>query len=67
MFLRDYFLCSEVEKELGLLFCKGGKKQNKSKQPGTSTKFQMLVEDVREGVLVKSLYLSFLCPVSFEA
>ncbi|XP_042022096.1 uncharacterized protein LOC121769372 isoform X2 [Salvia splendens] len=43
---------SEVEKELGLLFCKGGKKQNKSKQPGTSTKFQMLVEDVREGVLV---------------
>ncbi|XP_042022642.1 uncharacterized protein LOC121769925 [Salvia splendens] len=43
---------SEVEKELGLLFCKGGKKQNKSKQPGTSTKFHMLVEDVREGVLV---------------
>ncbi|KAL0327151.1 UNVERIFIED_CONTAM: hypothetical protein Sangu_1793100 [Sesamum angustifolium] len=43
---------SEVERELGLLFSKGGKWGNQSKQSGTSTKFQMLVEDVREGVLV---------------
>ncbi|KAL8550278.1 hypothetical protein ACS0TY_008918 [Phlomoides rotata] len=43
---------SEVERELGLLFSKGGKRRNQSKQPGTSTKFQMLVEDIQEGVLV---------------
>ncbi|XP_059648812.1 uncharacterized protein LOC132294828 [Cornus florida] len=47
---------SEVERELGLLFSKGGKWRsgigNQAKQSGTSTKFQMLVEDVREGVLV---------------
>ncbi|KAK6116448.1 hypothetical protein DH2020_049910 [Rehmannia glutinosa] len=43
---------SEVEKELGLLFSKGGKRRNQSKQPRTGTKFQMLVEDVRDGVLV---------------
>ncbi|KAK1289910.1 hypothetical protein QJS10_CPB18g01457 [Acorus calamus] len=47
---------SEVEKELGLLFSKGGKWKteigNKSKQSRTTTKFQMLVEDIREGVLV---------------
>ncbi|KAK6133739.1 hypothetical protein DH2020_032450 [Rehmannia glutinosa] len=42
----------EVEKELGLLFSKGGKRRNQSKQPRTGTKFQMLVEDVRDGVLV---------------
>ncbi|KAL3644573.1 hypothetical protein CASFOL_009753 [Castilleja foliolosa] len=43
---------SEVEKELGLLFSKGGTKRNQSKQSQMSNKFQMLVEDVREGVLV---------------
>ncbi|EYU28800.1 hypothetical protein ABFS82_12G097900 [Erythranthe guttata] len=43
---------SEVEKELGLLFSKGAKRRNQAKQSGTSTEFQMLVEDVREGVLV---------------
>ncbi|XVF43163.1 hypothetical protein PTKIN_Ptkin02bG0018600 [Pterospermum kingtungense] len=47
---------SEVERELGLLFSKGAKWSsgigNKSKQPKSGTKFQMLVEDVREGVLV---------------
>lgn len=48
---------SEVERELGLLFSKGGKWGsgigNQSKQArGGATKFQMLVEDVREGVLV---------------
>eukprot|EP00262_Sarcandra_glabra_P013160 TRINITY_DN3590_c0_g1_i1.p1 TRINITY_DN3590_c0_g1~~TRINITY_DN3590_c0_g1_i1.p1 ORF type:complete len:254 (+),score=36.13 TRINITY_DN3590_c0_g1_i1:117-878(+) len=47
---------SEVEKELGLLFSKGGKRrseiENKAKQSRTSTTFRMLVEDVREGVLV---------------
>ncbi|XP_031262400.1 uncharacterized protein LOC116120586 [Pistacia vera] len=47
---------SEVERELGLLFSKGGKWRsqigNQSKQSRGGTKFQMLVEDVREGVLV---------------
>ncbi|XP_042504219.1 uncharacterized protein LOC122081255 isoform X2 [Macadamia integrifolia] len=47
---------SEVERELGLLFSKGKKWRseigNKSKQSRTGNKFQMLVEDVREGVLV---------------
>lgn len=43
---------SEVERELGLLFSKGGKWRNQAKQPGSETKFQMLVEDIREGVLV---------------
>ncbi|KAA8532924.1 hypothetical protein F0562_032959 [Nyssa sinensis] len=47
---------SEVEKELGLLFSKGGKWRseigNQAKQSGSGTKFQMLVEDIREGVLV---------------
>ncbi|PPR95749.1 hypothetical protein GOBAR_AA24932 [Gossypium barbadense] len=47
---------SEVETELGLLFSKGGKRSsgfgNKTEQPRSGTKFEMLVEDVREGVLV---------------
>ncbi|KAF9674406.1 hypothetical protein SADUNF_Sadunf10G0124000 [Salix dunnii] len=47
---------SEVEKELGLLFSKGGKWRSEigsqAKQARRGTKFQMLVEDVREGVLV---------------
>ncbi|XP_022887551.1 uncharacterized protein LOC111403326 isoform X2 [Olea europaea var. sylvestris] len=50
---------SEVERELGILFSKGGKRRNHSKQrrnhskqSGTGNKFQMLVEDVREGILV---------------
>ncbi|KAL9389127.1 hypothetical protein Peur_017732 [Populus x canadensis] len=47
---------SEVEKELGLLFSKGGKWRSEigsqTKQSRRGTKFQMLVEDVREGVLV---------------
>ncbi|RWR93126.1 hypothetical protein CKAN_02236100 [Cinnamomum micranthum f. kanehirae] len=46
----------EVERELGLLFSKGGTWRseigNKSKQSRSSTNFRMLVEDVREGVLV---------------
>ncbi|XP_059445765.1 uncharacterized protein LOC132177450 isoform X2 [Corylus avellana] len=46
---------SEVERELGLLFSKGGKLRsgigNQTKQSRTGTKFQMLVEDIREGVL----------------
>ncbi|GER51486.1 hypothetical protein STAS_28873 [Striga asiatica] len=44
--------CSEVERELGLLFSKGGMRRNQSKQSRTDNQFQMLVEDVREGVLV---------------
>ncbi|KAB5538495.1 hypothetical protein DKX38_016028 [Salix brachista] len=47
---------SEVEKELGLLFSKGGKWRSEigsqAKQSRRGTEFQMLVEDVREGVLV---------------
>ncbi|TKY69637.1 hypothetical protein E2542_SST05915 [Spatholobus suberectus] len=62
---------SEVERELGLLFSKGGKWRsgigNQSKQArGGTNKFQMLVEDVREGVLVCVLFTQlwlnfFLC------
>ncbi|KAL3751575.1 hypothetical protein ACJRO7_012414 [Eucalyptus globulus] len=47
---------SEVEKELGLLFSKAGKwspsSGSQSKQSRSGTKFQMLVEDIRDGVLV---------------
>ncbi|GAA0167137.1 hypothetical protein LIER_22137 [Lithospermum erythrorhizon] len=43
---------SEVERELGQLFSRGRKTQNTSKQSGNGMKFQMLVEDVREGILV---------------
>ncbi|KAF3774173.1 hypothetical protein EJ110_NYTH53729 [Nymphaea thermarum] len=49
---------SEVERELGLLFSKGGRWRggggggNSTKQSASGTKFRMLVEDVREGVLV---------------
>ncbi|KAL6969758.1 hypothetical protein U1Q18_029468 [Sarracenia purpurea var. burkii] len=47
---------SEVERELGLLFSKegrwGSETRNQAKQSSADTKFQMLVEDVREGVLV---------------
>ncbi|KAD7116512.1 hypothetical protein R6Q59_006734 [Mikania micrantha] len=42
---------SEVERELGMLFSKGPKLRNQTKKP-SATKFQMLVEDVRDGVLV---------------
>ncbi|XP_050373026.1 uncharacterized protein LOC126790723 [Argentina anserina] len=42
---------SEVERELGQLFSKGGK-WNRAKQPRNGNKFQMLVEDIRDGVLV---------------
>lgn len=45
-----------MEKELGLLFSKGAKRRpeigNQAKQSRNGTKFQMLVEDIREGVLV---------------
>ncbi|XP_038725066.1 uncharacterized protein LOC120016382 isoform X3 [Tripterygium wilfordii] len=47
---------SEVERELGLLFSSGGKRRsgigNQTKQSKSGTKFHMLVEDIREGVLV---------------
>lgn len=53
------FFDSEVERELGLLFSKGGKWRpeigNQAKQSRGGTKFQMLVEDIREGVLVSFL------------
>ncbi|CAN8305266.1 unnamed protein product [Cochlearia groenlandica] len=41
---------SEVEKELGLLF--SNRIKNQKKQPRSETKFDMLVEDIRDGVLV---------------
>lgn len=47
---------SEVERELGLLFSKGGRRGlgigSKAKQSGSGTDFNMFVEDIREGVLV---------------
>ncbi|XP_057530751.1 uncharacterized protein LOC130809127 isoform X1 [Amaranthus tricolor] len=47
---------SEVERELGLLFSKGKKWGsefgNQTKQSRSSKRFQMVVEDVREGILV---------------
>ncbi|KAL2904028.1 hypothetical protein RDABS01_002738 [Bienertia sinuspersici] len=47
---------SEVERELGLLFSKGhqwgSEFGNQTKQSRSSKKFQMVVEDVREGILV---------------
>ncbi|CAI9096544.1 OLC1v1032721C1 [Oldenlandia corymbosa var. corymbosa] len=43
---------SEVERELGLLFSKGSKWRNQAKPSGNGSKFQMLVEDIRECVLV---------------
>ncbi|KAL0909152.1 hypothetical protein M5K25_019995 [Dendrobium thyrsiflorum] len=50
--------CSEVERELGLLFTRrtkwDKKVDNKVKHARTGTKFNMLVEDIREGVLVTS-------------
>ncbi|CAK9136301.1 unnamed protein product [Ilex paraguariensis] len=51
---------SEVERELGLLFSKGEKRRNQAKQSVSGTKFPMLVEDVREGVLVSSYIYSVL-------
>ncbi|XP_042435923.1 uncharacterized protein LOC122021822 [Zingiber officinale] len=46
---------SEVESELGMLFAKGGRRgsgfDSKTKQ-STGTKFEMLVEDITEGVLI---------------
>lgn len=57
------FCNSEVERELGLLFSKGGKWRsgigNQPKQSRSGTKFQMLVEDISEGVLVSVLALVF--------
>ncbi|CAN6484490.1 unnamed protein product [Victoria cruziana] len=45
---------SEVERELGLLFSKGGSSKggNSAKQSASGTKFRMLVEDISDGVLV---------------
>lgn len=57
--LRFFSACSEVERELGMLFSKGGKWKNRAKQPEADTRFQMLVEDITEGVLV-SICVDFL-------
>ncbi|XP_021689717.2 uncharacterized protein LOC110671540 [Hevea brasiliensis] len=47
---------SEVKRECGLLFPYGGKWRpemgNQAKQSRMGTKFQIIVEDIREGVLV---------------
>lgn len=42
-----------------MLFSKGGKWKNRAKQPEADTRFQMLVEDITEGVLV-SICVDFL-------
>lgn len=47
-------LNSEVERELGLLFSKGGKRRPENQKKQSKTEFQMLVEDIREGVLVSA-------------
>ncbi|KAL5218434.1 hypothetical protein ABZP36_019118 [Zizania latifolia] len=43
---------SEVEKELGMLFSKGGGSGVGTKSKYSGSKFNMLVEDIREGILV---------------
>lgn len=47
-----------MERELGLLFSRSAKQGsetgNKTKHSRAGTKFHMLVEDIREGVLVSS-------------
>uniref|UniRef100_A0A2K1ZEB7 Uncharacterized protein n=1 Tax=Populus trichocarpa TaxID=3694 RepID=A0A2K1ZEB7_POPTR len=61
---------SEVEKVLGLVFSKGGKWTSEigsqAKQSRRGTKFQMLVEDVREGVLIRYLMVSLLFLLVFD-
>lgn len=47
--------CSEVERELGKLFSNGGGSGVGTKSKYSGTKFNMVVEDIREGVLVSSL------------
>ncbi|PIA57751.1 hypothetical protein AQUCO_00600462v1 [Aquilegia coerulea] len=55
---------SEVERELGQLLSEGAKRKpefgKKTKQSKSGTQFRMLVEDVREGILVSSQYLALI-------
>uniref|UniRef100_A0A453IUT6 Uncharacterized protein n=1 Tax=Aegilops tauschii subsp. strangulata TaxID=200361 RepID=A0A453IUT6_AEGTS len=44
--------CSEVERELGMLFSKGGGSGVGTKSKYSGSKFSMVVEDLTEGVLV---------------
>ena len=46
--------CSEVERELGMLFSKGGGSGVGTKSKYSGSKFSMVVEDLTEGVLVSS-------------
>nr|GEZ83628.1 hypothetical protein [Tanacetum cinerariifolium] len=55
---------SEVERELGMLLSKGRKLKNQTKKP-TVDKFQMLVEDVRDGVLVSCIF--YVPPFNFNS
>ena len=50
-----YCLLSEVERELGKLFSKGGGSGVGTKSKYSGSKFNMVVEDIREGVLVSTL------------
>ncbi|KAF8776435.1 hypothetical protein HU200_003137 [Digitaria exilis] len=43
---------SEVERELGMLFSKGGDRELGRNQKYPGSKFNMVVEDIREGVLI---------------
>uniref|UniRef100_K4ADU2 Uncharacterized protein n=1 Tax=Setaria italica TaxID=4555 RepID=K4ADU2_SETIT len=45
---------NEVERELGMLFSKGGGSGVGTKSKYSGSKFNMVVEDIREGVLVSS-------------
>lgn len=48
-------LCSEVERELGMLFSKGGGSGVGTKSKYSGSKFSMVVEDLTEGVLVSTV------------
>ena len=47
-------LCSEVERELGMLFSKGGGSGVGTRSKYSGSKFSMVVEDLTQGVLVRN-------------
>ena len=59
--------CSEVERELGMLFSKGGGSGVGTKSKYSGSKFNMVVEDIREGVLVSSCLMEYMFEDMFLA
>ena len=59
--------CSEVERELGMLFSKGGGSGVGTKSKYSGSKFNMVVEDIREGVLVSSCLKEYMFEDMFLA